>query len=357
VTTVHEVALLRLVAQRIAGPGFGTVADAVGWMGALQAQDASGVLTSVALRTADGSRRAVEAAFDAGTLVKSWPMRGTLHVVAAEDLPWMLELLAPRVVAGAAARSAALGLDEAAFEKARSLVVDALSGGRRLARDELLAVWDRKGLMTAGQRGYHVLARLAQTGTVCFGPVDDGRQLVVLVAEWIRQPRRLGRDEALAEVAWRYFSSHGPATVKDFVRWTKLVTADARAGLALARPRLERIEVDGIEHFMDPQTPGLLDACRAEARTVFLLPGFDEFILGYGDRTAVLPAPFAPRIVPGANGVFRPTIVSDGEVVGTWQHVGRGDKRALATDPFRPLPSTLVAAIETAYRKLPEMRS
>ncbi|HEV2070473.1 MAG TPA: crosslink repair DNA glycosylase YcaQ family protein, partial [Acidimicrobiales bacterium] len=118
-TSLHEVALLRLAAQRIAGPGLATTADAVRWMTALQAQDYNGAVTSVALRTSAGTRRDVEAALDAGEVVRSWPMRGTLHLVAAEDLPWMLQLMTPRVVASAGARRARLGLDATAIERAR----------------------------------------------------------------------------------------------------------------------------------------------------------------------------------------------------------------------------------------------
>jgi hypothetical protein len=352
-TMLHDVALLRLAAQRIAGPGLPTAAEAVRWLTALQAQDHNGVLTSVALRTTSGTRRDIEAAFNAGDIVKSWSMRGTLHLVAADDLPWMLRLTAPRVVAGAAARRAQLDLDTPTLEHARQLAVNALAGGHQLRRDDLLARWDEAGLVTAGQRGYHMLWHLAQTGTLCFGPVRDGEQLVVLVDEWIPHPRRPEREESLAELAWRYFRGHGPATVKDFTRWTNLVAADVRAGLAVARPRLARVDVDGVEYFMDPQTPDLLDSCRSRAGAVFLLPGFDEFILGYADRRAALPAEFADRVVPGGNGMFRPTVISDGQVVGTWKHTGRGAKRSVTATPFRSFPDKVAEAVAQVYAALP----
>jgi hypothetical protein len=349
----ESIALLRLAAQHIAGPGLATPAEVVRWLTAMQSQDHHGVLTSVALRTASGGREAVEAALSAGQIVKSWPMRGTLHLVAAEDLPWMLDLMTPRVLAGAAIRRARLGLDERAFERARELAVAALSGGRQLRRDELMAVWDDGGLTTAGQRGYHMLWHLAQTGTLCFGPVRDGEQLIVLVDEWIPRPRRPEREEALGELALRYFRSHGPATVRDFTRWTNLLAADVKAGLALARPRLARLEVDGVEYLMDPETPELLDACLDRARGVFLLPGFDEFILGYLDRGAVLAAAFAHLIVPGGNGVFRPTVVSDGRVVGTWRQRGRGAKRTIEATPFTVFPDGVAEAIPDVFAALP----
>jgi len=124
-----------------------------------------------------------------------------------------------------------------------------------------------------------MLGHLAQTGTLCFGPVRDGEQVLVLIDEWIAHPRRPGREEALGDLVWRYFRSHGPATVKDVTRWTKLVAGDVRVGLALAQPRLSRLDVEGVEYFMDPCTPDLLDACRDRARGVFLLPG-EEAALG-----------------------------------------------------------------------------
>ncbi|MGW0432871.1 winged helix DNA-binding domain-containing protein [Micromonospora sp. NPDC003197] len=349
----NEVALLRLVAQRIAGPGLASVSEVVRWMTALQAQDFPGVLTSIALRTVANSRAAVEAAFTAGEIVKSWPMRGTLHVVPAEDLPWLLELLTPRVIAGAAARRAQLDLDTAVFERARELAGDALTGGRQLRRDDLLAVWRAGGLVTDGQRGYHMLWHLAQTGTLCFGPIADGEQMIVLVDEWIPQPRHPERDEALGELARRYFQSHGPATAKDFARWANLVAVDVRTGLALAAPHLDRLSVDGVDYFLDPGTRDRLAAARSEASGVFLLPGFDEFILGYLDRSAMLRPEYASQIVPGGNGMFRPTVIDDGQVVGTWKHAGRGAKRTLTASPFEAFSDELAEAIQQRYVGLP----
>lgn len=352
-TNPPEIARLRLIAQRIAGPGVSSAADVVRWMGALQAQNYPGALTSVALRTASGTRQAVEAALDAGEIVRSWPIRGTLHLMAAGDLPWILPLTAQRVLASAGRRRAQLGIDDAILDRAQTVVQQCLAGGHRLRRVEMLARWEEAGLSISGQRGYYLLWHLAQTGTVCFGPVRGAEQLLVLVAEWITHPRRLQGEEALGELAVRYFSSHGPATLKDFVRWTKLTVADARVGLAVARGQLGRLELDGGEYFMDPRTPDLLAAHRPDAHRTFLLPGFDEFMLGYADRTAALPAEFADRIVPGGNGMFLPTVVDDGQVVGTWKHGGRGATRTVSATPFSSFTDEASAAIRRVYAELP----
>ncbi len=344
-STLHEVALLRLAAQRIAGPRPKTPAEAVRRLVAVQGQDLPGALLSVALRTAAGTRADVEAALDAGEVVRSWPMRGTLHLVAAEDLPWMIGLLGPRVLAGAPARRAQLGITDDSIERARLLAVDALTGGKRLQRRELLAALADGGVEITGQRGYHLLWYLSQTATLCLGPMADGEQSFVLMDEWLPGPRQLAAEEALAELAGRFFRGHGPATVKDLARWAGLRVTESRSGLAAALPELARLEVDGVEYFLDPETPDVLAACREEARGTFLLPGFDEFVLGYGDRSAVLDPAFADRIVPGGNGVFRPTVVSDGRIVGTWAWAGRGAERTVTATPFTQFPPEVAAAV------------
>ncbi len=365
-TDSSEIGRFRLAAQRLAEP-LATPVEVVRWLTAMQAQDHSGALTSVALRTAARSRGDVVAALDKGEIVKSWPMRGTLHLVAAEDLPWLLQVTAARVEVGMGPRRAQLELDTATLARARDIAVAALTDGRPLRRDELHGAWNDAGLVTTGQRGYHVIAHLAQTGVLCFGPHVEGEPAMVLVDQWIPEPRQLEREEALGELALRYFRSHGPATVKDFTRWTKLLAADVRVGVALARPDLASVVVDDVEYLMDPATPDVLAAPSVHdpedsaspidpdpsATSILLLPGFDEFVLGYGDRSAVLDPEFATRIVPGGNGVFRPTVVHDGRIIGTWQVTGRGAERAISAEPFTTFPADVTKAIEQAYPELP----
>lgn len=351
-TALRDLALLRLAAQRIACPEFATATDAVRWLTAVQAQDYPGAVTSVALRVESGTRQHVEDALNAGEVVRSWPMRGTLHFVAADDLPWMLGVTAERTLAGAATRRARLGLDAALIERARDVATNALAGGRSLSRDELLGLWEEAGLLGVHQRGYHFLWHLAHTGTLCFGPVRDGEQRIVLLDEWVPHPRRLDREEALGEWALRFFRGHGPATVKDFARWSGLVMADVKAGLAIGRPELERVWVDGVEYFMDLRTPAVLDSCRHRAEGVFLLPGFDEYVLGYGDRGAAIPAEFARRLVPGNNGMFKPTVVEGGQIVGTWKRTGRKKQPVTAT-PFTTFSPAVENAIPELYAALP----
>lgn len=349
----REIALLRLASQRIVGPGFDTAGEVVRHLTAMQGQDLPGAIISTALRTTAQARSLVIDAFNSGEVVRSWPMRGTLHLVPAEDLRWMLELTSGRIVKGATRRRAELGLDGERLARAEELAVESLSGGRALRREELLGVWEKAELLGQPGRGYHLLFHLAQRGVLCFGPHDGAAQSVVLFDEWVPRPRRLGREEALGEWALRYFRGHGPATVKDFAWWTKLTQADIKAGLAIARPHLESLTVDGVEHLMDPQAPDLLASCRAAAKRTLLLPGFDEFILGYGDRSAALPAEHAQQVVPGNNGMFRGTVVANGRVVGTWRRGGTARTPRIDAMPFGDFSSATADKLQKLFLALP----
>ena len=351
-TSLQEVALLRLAAQRLVGEPHASAGDAVRWATCTQAQDFPGALASVALRTRARTLAGVAAALDEGTVVRSWPMRGTLHLVAAEDLRWMLAIGPPRVANAAAKRRKDLGIGDRDLERAAAATVEALGGGRRLTRDALMRAWDEAGVSTEGQRGFHLFGKLAADGLVCLGPTNGRRQDVVLVDEWVPPTPARPRDEAVAAWALRYFRGHGPATVDDFAWWTGLTKADARAAHAAVARDLEHLDVEGTAMWLDPATPGLLDAARRAARGVLLLPGFDELVLGYGDRSAVVPRELAGHVVPGGNGMFLATVVVAGRAVATWRRPA-GRTGGPAVTPFRPLPRAVAAAVPRAWATYP----
>jgi hypothetical protein len=203
-------------------------------------------------------------------------------------------------------------LTDALWARVHKLVFGILQG-RALTRDALLAGLEREGISTAGGRAYHIPWRLAQERVLCFGPREGKQKTFVLLDEWVPKSRLLSGEEALAELALRYFTSHGPATLADFVWWSGLKVAAARAGLEAVSARLASGTVDGKVYWMPCDT-----RAAGEAAPGFLLPGFDEYLLGYTDRGAVLDARHAPKVVPGSNGIFLPMLVQDGRVIGTW---------------------------------------
>lgn len=337
----RELTALRLSAQAIGGESLlDSPGAVVHHLLALQAQDYPGALWSIALRCG-ATLTDVERAIADKQIVRSWPMRGTLHFVPAEDLAWMLRISASRQATWSASRRSALGITDHDLDRAREIATQLASGGL-VRRDTLLAGFEAGGISTQAQRGYHLIWNLAHDALLVHGPVDGTQPTFALLDEWVPSPRRLEGDEALGEFAARYFAGHGPATERDFAWWASLTLRDARTGIAIAAP--EKREIDGVVYF---SSPNVLPARNA----VHALPGFDEFMLGYQDRSAALPARFANRIVPGNNGVFLPTIVTNGQVVGTWRRTSRAKSTVIDVTAFEHLSASARGGVERAMQR------
>ena len=344
-----EVARLRLANQGIGVNRFENAVDVVRRFGAVQAQDYLGSLWALGLRLPGVTEASVERAVADRSIVRTWPLRGTLHFVAAEDVRWFLDLSGARTVARAAGRYRQLGLDEATFAKSRRVIARALEGGRQLTRAELADALERKGVATDGQRLIHLLNRSALEGLTCYAARRGKQFTFALLDEWAPPSKRLSRGEALAELAGRYFRSHGPATLEDFVWWSGLKTADARAGLEAVRPRLEREVIDGRIHWLSSSTPVV-----GEGKSVaHLLPAFDEYTVAYKDRGAVL-HPSHTRWPDAATAVLGPTVILDGRAVGNWKRTLKGGSVVIETSLWATLKRAERNALEEGARRYGE---
>ncbi len=335
-----DIATQRLHNQGIVPTRLTTPGEVVRKLCAVQAQDYLAALWAIGLRarplTTDVE---VEQAIQAKEIVRTWPMRGTLHFVAAADVRWLLALLTPRVLAGAARRQQQLELDVAILSQTEALFTKALHGRPPLTRPQMMALLEQAGISTKEQRGYHLLWWAAQIGLICFGPRQGKQDTFVWLDDWLPPGPRLSRAEALAELARRYFTGHGPATLQDLMWWSGLPAAEARAGLEQVAAELASAVVDGQTYwFASPSA-----SPSAAISPAYLLPAFDEYLLGYRDRSAVLDPAHATLIVPGSNGVFKPLLVVDGQVVGTWQRTRRQTKVVVEVQPF--------AALSPAHRE------
>ena len=339
-TTPAQLRTMRLAAQGIAVPGLGPTA-AVERMTAVQGQDLGQVLWAIGVRAPGATRDDVRAAFDRAELVRSWPMRGTLHAMRPDDLRLLLSLTAERTLRSIARRAAELGIDDALLGRARDTTVAALSGGRSLVRDELFDVFRAADIDPAAGRGYHLLLQLSQEGLVAWGPTARVGQGLVLLDGWAPAGSPVpDRDEALRRVLVGYLRGRGPATVADAASWTKLPLGDLRRARADAGEVVEDLG-DGLLALADrPSTGGV--------PTGHLLPGFDEYLLGYADRSAQLDPRYADRVVPGGNGMFLPMAVVRGRVVGTWTRTERSRDVRVSVTPFEPLDAASVRALEAA---------
>lgn len=328
----------RLAAQRISKSEFTTPAQVVSWLGALQGQDYPGALWSVGLRLPHSTAASIEQALAETRIVRTWVMRGTLHVVAAEDVRWMTELLGPKIISGIAARYRQLELDDETMHRSIDIFANALRDGQDLDRPALLALLNAQGISTEGQRAPHLLQRACYEGIMCqtttlkhptYTALDD------------RFPRRTWtREEAVAELTRRYVLSRGPVTIQDFVQWSGLTLTEARAGFAAHKALFSEETLNGQSYWWDASAP-----IARMPSVMFLLPGFDEYLLGYKDRTAVLDPAYAQRVCPGNNGVFMPTMVSQGRMIGLWKKTFRKETLILGAEPF----STFTIADKEAF--------
>jgi Winged helix DNA-binding domain len=334
---------LRMTSLLLRGGGPSTVAGIVEWFGAMQAQDLNSALWSLGCRLPRSTIEDVNAALEERAVLRTWPMRGTVHFVPAADAHWMLELMGVRALGGAAKRRETLGLDEKTVDRAVEILGSALAGGGRMTRAECLGALTEGGVEVTGQRGYHLLWYASQRAVTAIAPHVGKEQTFVLLDDWVPAPRRPDREEALGIMALRYFRSHGPATRKDFAGWTGLPMTDCKTGIAVAGDALTETAVDGVEMIMAADvSPSVFEGWRA-------LPGFDEYMLGYADRALMVDAAHLPAIVPGGNGVFQSTIVRDGRVAGTWKRTTGAKQTTVEIRPLVPLPARERARVEKAF--------
>ncbi|MBN9105381.1 MAG: AlkZ family DNA glycosylase [Propionibacteriaceae bacterium] len=329
-------------AQGVGGVSLSDAAGVVERLLALQAQDYSAGLQATALRGAGLTASAVAGALDAGDLVRTWPMRGTLHLIRPADLAWLLPLGRDRVHRSASGRHRELGLVEADFELAARAARDGLADGRT-TRAELLAAIAAAGVSTEGQRGAHLLGVLARNGVV----VQTTKDVYARFDE-IVPTEAVSREEALARLALRYVAGHGPVTERDLAWWAGLTLTEARAALASVQGRVEVLEVDGTTYFL---SPGLEPTLAG----IWLLPMFDEYLLGYADRSAQLGGEPLERVVPGRNGMFLPTVVVDGVVAGTWHRRSAKSRVEIGLQLFTELPRRRLSELEVAVARWGEV--
>ena len=334
----------RLQAQGIGTPVAASPADAVRHMAAMQAQDYHAALWAVGLRTQDATLAQVEDAIACGAIVRTWPMRGTLHLLARDDVRWMVALLAPRVQAANAGRIAReLGLDATTLARGQRVMERTLSAGTPVARADLYACMDAAGIASSNQRGLHLLNWLAHESVICHGPRHGKQPTFVLMDAWVPPSAALDRDEALQRLALRYLQGHGPATAADLAWWSGLTQKDARHALALASSGLEQETHEGITWWWRSDAPA-----PSRSRAVHLLPAFDEYLIGYRDRTPVLDAAQTRRVF-SVNGLVAATAIVDGRVAATWKRAAAdGD---VVFDPLRPLADAEHAALLRAAQR------
>ncbi len=336
-----DIAAQRLNSHHLSHPDFGSPADVVRWFGAVQAQDYFGSLYAIGLRLPEATEATIEKAVADRAIVRTWPMRGTLHYVPAEDARWMLPLLAQRRIPKNRNIYRRAGLTEADFEKARKVLVKVLDGGKLLTRNDVYKALTAARIKTEPeQRGLHILGYWAQMGLICLGSRVGKQTTVTLLEDWVPAGRMLKGDEALADLARRYFTSHGPATLADCAWWSGLNAAEARKGLQAIRLQLAPLTVDGRTYWSGQaaEVPG------ATGPSVHLLPAWDEFSVAYKDRRDLVDPALGKEVGYGLG----PSIISEGRMVGRWKRTLEKDAAVVELDLIKKLDKKQKAGLEKA---------
>ncbi len=313
-----NLAALRLRNQFIQGSRLNDPAEIVRSLCAVQAQDYYASLWAIGLRSRNLIDTDVEEAIADRRIVRTWPMRGTLHFVAAEDARWMIDLLGPRILARNAARlRREFSIDRRVITRAAKVVEAALRGGV-LTRDEIYERLDAAKIPTDRQRGLHLTWWLANEGVICCGPRSGKQPTFVLFDEWVPRTPAMTRTAALAHLARRYFAHHGPATAADFSWWAGITMTDATSAIESSEAQLARSIIGDATYWSEkPLTARSRGSC-------YLLPVYDELTVGYADRSAVLDRTHASNPAAG-HGIFRAPILIDGVIVGSWTRTLRRD--------------------------------
>ncbi|HUH96096.1 MAG TPA: winged helix DNA-binding domain-containing protein [Anaerolineales bacterium] len=333
----------RLVHQHILKPSFQKADDVVRWMGALQSQDYAAAKWAVARRAANLTDSAIDRALAEGAILRTHVMRPTWHFVAPEDIRWLLALTAPRVHAANAYYYRQLELNQATIKRSRAVWTKTLSGGNQLTRRELGIALRRAGLEADGLRLAYLIIHAELDGIICSGARRGKQFTYALLDERVPPAGPRPRDEALAELTRRYLTSRGPATEEDLIWWSGLSRADVKRGLELVRRSFEKEEIEGRVYWFSARPLG-----RKLPRTFVLLPNFDEYVVGYADRSAIFDPSRADQLDARRNPLFQHTIVIDGHVRGTWKRTLKKDRVILELNPFAPLTKIEREAIVVA---------
>jgi hypothetical protein len=352
----HQTRLVRLHAQRltltesVSGSSPEQVVQAVF---GVQAQDLSAAQLAIGVRSTGLSIRDVERARqEQRTIVRTWGMRGTLHLLAAEDVRWLIPFLGPVFIAAGRRRFLELGWDEARSAEGLRLLRQALADQGPLTREEIIRILEKHNLPHEGQAPIHLIYRAALEGILCMGADRKEKSTYVFLEDWISQPlQSLPTDKALAELARRYLQAYAPCGPDDMARWSGLpLRATKQAFLKISQQSVQ-VAINGQPAWILKSQLSWLEEVMAQRENLRLLPRFDNYLLGYADRGLAVAPSHAQRIHPGG-GIIHPALILDGRVIGVWKTRPRRLRLELIVEPFEELDKALLPKLEAEAARI-----
>jgi len=330
---VSDITYRRLFNQKLVAT-FKNSAEVVHWFGAMQAQDFAAAKWAIAIRSKNQTDVDIEQAFNEGKILRTHIMRPTWHFVMPADIRWMLALTSPRVQAFNGYYYRKSGFDKTIFKKSNEIIKQALRGGKQLTSSELNMLLQKAKIPTKDIGLSYALMQAELEAIICSGPRRDKQFTYMLLDERVPKVKEISQDEALAELIKRYFQSHGPAQLRDFVWWSGLSVADAKKGTELVGSELYKEEREGKTYW-----------CLESAKVVqnsqdgFLIPGFDEYFIAYKDRNDILDKKYAKYLNQGG-GMVNGAIIVEGKMVGCWKRIFEKSNVAITIQLFKKVTSS-----------------
>lgn len=361
--SAHQTRLLRIKNQRIARTAAKpatTPKQVLAGVVAVQAQDLSAARLSIWARSAGLTVAAVEQARqEKRSIVWTWCLRGTMHLIATQDAAWLLPLLGPQFIHTGLKRFRELGWDDLRAKTGLNLLYRVLMERGRMARSEIISLLKDNDLPHEGQAPFHLIRRAALEGMLCMGPDQQGEPTYVVYETWLGELQPRTTQEALAEIATRYLNAFSPATPEDLAAWAGLKQSQARESWQIISENLVAVDAGGKPCWILRDQLALLDKLQADSASrhndespqVNLLPAFDTYLLGYNNRDLTVEAEYARRIHPGG-GLIYPVLLIDGCAYGTWRIKSRRNHLEIVITPFENLASEFLPYLEAQVADL-----
>jgi hypothetical protein len=347
--TIRDIVDLRLHNQHLSHPDLKTPADVVKHFGAVQAQDYPAARWSLGLRMQDATDAIIEEAYNNGSILRTHVMRPTWHFVLPENIRWMQELTAANVKKQIGHYNRKIELTDELLEKTNKLISKALANNNFLTRKEIKGLLEGIGVKTDVQRLAHILVEAELGGIICSGPRRGKQFTYALIDERVPATKSLSREEGLAKLAKMYFTSHGPAQIKDFSWWSGLTVKDATYAVELAKKDFMQETIEDKTYWYVP-TKTII---KEPSPTAHLLSIYDEYTIAYRDRSALGRERYVEKFIAMGNALTA-VMILDGQIVGTWKRILKKDTVEMFRSPLRTLQPEEIQAFnqaETRYKK------
>ena len=352
--TAENILSLRLANQQINRTRFTTPEQLVNWFGGVQSQDFAMAKWAIGLRLPRLKEADVDSAFNDGKILRTHVLRPTWHFVTPQDIRWMLELTAPRIIQSLSHNYRSFGWDKKFFKKTNRLLVTTLQHGNVLTRDELRDIFQKAKIPTDGLKFIHIMMHAELDGIICSGPKKNKQFTYSLLDERAPNAKQVKREDALAELTRRYFGSHGPATIYDFAWWSGLTIKDVKEGLEMTTSDLTKEVINNEPYWMS----GHFARVKNKSSDVYLLPNYDEYLVAYKDRNLTTDKKHTKQGVALTNSFFNHSLIINGQVAGSWKRTFEKDKVRIEIQSLFAISKSLkesIAVEANRYAKFLQM--